>query len=153
MHKHAVKVEQKAAELGLDIAILTMPQSTRSAQEAAEACQCELGQIVKSLIFKKANSDNLVLLLIAGDRMADLEAAAVVVGAPLVKAEAKQVKATTGFTIGGVPPFGHDTQLDVFMDSALLQYDVVWAAAGMPNTVFSVAPKHLKEAIQARLLS
>jgi prolyl-tRNA editing enzyme YbaK/EbsC (Cys-tRNA(Pro) deacylase) len=129
-----------------------MPDSTRTAQDAAAACGCMVGQIVKSLIFQRQDTQDLVLLLIAGDRQADLAQAAVRVGAPLVKADPKDVRARTGFAIGGVAPLGHLTPVETFMDPALLDHPVVWAAAGAPNAVFSVCPKRLHQVIGAQAL-
>lgn len=129
-----------------------MAESTRTAEEAARACGCGVGQIVKSLVFQRIDTCALVLLLIAGDRMADLPSVAQVVGAELVRADPKRVRSETGFAIGGVAPLGHLTALPIFMDTSLLTHDVVWAAAGAPNAVFRVNPKRLCEAVSATLL-
>lgn len=152
MSARCLQVEQAAETLGLAITIIEMPQSTRTAQEAADACSCKLGQIVKSLVFERADNHELVLLLIAGDSMADLSLAAGVVGSELVKADAKKVREYTGYAIGGVAPIGHLNAMPVYMDAALLEYDIVWAAAGTPNTVFSIAPEQLKSAVAAKIL-
>ncbi len=146
------RVHQSAADLGLDIEIITMPSSTRTAQEAAEACGCLVGQIVKSLIFQRHDNEELVLLLIAGDNQAELDLAADLVGSTLDRADPKKVRAETGFAIGGVAPIGHKTDLQVYMDPALLKHDVVWAAAGAPNSVFSVDPDALKQATKSILM-
>lgn len=146
------RVAEAAETLGLDVTILTMPDSTRTAQDAAQACDCAVGQIVKSLIFERTDTHDLVLLLIAGDRQADLQAATTVIGAPIARADAKQVRTVTGFAIGGVSPIGHLTPVQTFMDPALLDHPVVWAAAGSPNTVFSIDPARLQAATRASLL-
>lgn len=146
------RVAQAALAAGLDIDIRVMPDSTRTAADAAAACGCAAAQIVKSLIFRRRDTGDLVLLLIAGDRKADLDAAAAVVGAPLERADAKEVRARTGFAIGGVAPLGHAAPLAVFMDPGLLAHDTVWAAAGAPNAVFAVHPDRLRVAVGARLL-
>jgi prolyl-tRNA editing enzyme YbaK/EbsC (Cys-tRNA(Pro) deacylase) len=150
--KSTRRVIEAAEQVGLDIQVLTMPDSTRTAQEAATACGCAVGQIVKSLIFQRQDTAALVLLLIAGDRQADLTHAAAVIGAPLLKADAKQVRTVTGFAIGGVSPLGHLTPVATYMDPALLDHAIVWAAAGAPNAVFSVCPQRLQQTIGARLL-
>lgn len=129
-----------------------MPESTRTAEEAARACGCSVGQIVKSLVFQRLDTAALVLLLIAGDRMADLPAVGREVGAELVRADPKRVRRETGFAIGGVAPIGHLTALPVFMDALLLAHDSVWAAAGAPNAVFRVDPKRLCAAASATVL-
>jgi prolyl-tRNA editing enzyme YbaK/EbsC (Cys-tRNA(Pro) deacylase) len=152
MGKSTRRVVQAAQEIGLSLEILTMPDSTRTAQEAATACGCTVGQIAKSLIFQRQDSAELVLLLIAGDRQADLAQAANVVGAPLVKADAKQVRDLTGFAIGGVAPLGHLTPVATYMDPALLAHQTIWAAAGSPNGVFAICPHRLQQAVGATLL-
>lgn len=154
--KSVDRVKQAAADAGLRIEVLVMPDSTRTAEEAAAACGSETGQIVKSLIFEREvagdGAGGLVLLLIAGDRQADLAAAAQVVGARLRRADPKRVRAETGFAIGGVAPIGHKAPIAVFMDETLLAHDQVWAAAGAPNAVFSVDPAALRAAVDAQLL-
>ncbi len=152
MGRSTRRVVQAAQDIGLSLDILTMPDSTRTAQEAAAACGCTVGQIAKSLIFQRQDSAELVLLLIAGDRQADLAQAASVVGAPLVKADAKQVRDLTGFAIGGVSPLGHLTPVATYMDPALLAHQTIWAAAGSPNTVFAICPHRLQQAVSATLL-
>ncbi|MDD7910931.1 YbaK/EbsC family protein [Pseudovibrio exalbescens] len=147
------RVAEAAEATGLEITILTMPDSTRTAEEAANACKCEVGQIVKSLIFQREDTEEFVLLLVAGDRQADLEAAATVVGGPLTRADAKRVRKETGFAIGGVAPIGHMCPVAVYMDPALLNHEIVWAAAGAPNAVFSVCPAKLKAAVGAAVLA
>ena len=151
--KSTRRVAEAAEAAALDIEIVSMPESTRTADEAARACGCAVGQIVKSLIFSRQDTGALVLLLIPGDRQAELDAAAQVVGGPLGRADAKQVRAETGFAIGGVAPLGHQKPLPIFMHPALLEHDRVWAAAGAPNAVFAVDPMRLREAIGAELLS
>jgi prolyl-tRNA editing enzyme YbaK/EbsC (Cys-tRNA(Pro) deacylase) len=146
------RVRVSADELSLDINILEMPASTRTAEEAASACGCTVSRIVKSLIFQRRDGDGLVLLLIAGDNQADLDLAGRVIGAPLERADAKRVREETGFAIGGVAPIGHLNAPEIYIDPDLLEHDVVWAAAGAPNAVFSVDPAKLAEATGARAL-
>jgi prolyl-tRNA editing enzyme YbaK/EbsC (Cys-tRNA(Pro) deacylase) len=152
MGKSTRRVAQAAEQAGLAITIRIMPDSTRTAQDAAAACGCAVGQIAKSLIFQRQDTQGLVLLLIAGDRQADLEQAALRVGAPLIKADAKDVRARTGFAIGGVAPLGHLATVETFIDPALLDHQTVWAAAGAPNAIFSVCPKRLQQATGAQTL-
>lgn len=146
------RVQAAAAEAGLAVEILTMPQSTRTAEDAAAACGCRPAQIVKSLVFEREGDGDLVLILVAGDRQADLAHAGAAVGARLKRADPNTVRDVTGFAIGGVAPLGHLTPLTVLMDPSLLDHAVVWAAAGAPNAVFSVDPKRLQEATAAILL-
>lgn len=139
--------------LGLGIEIVTMPASTRTAEDAAAACECEVAQIVKSLIFERHDNQHLVLLLIAGHNRADMDLAARVIGSTLDRADPKKVRSETGFAIGGVAPIGHLCPMEVYMDPDLLGFDIVWAAAGAPNAVFSTTPQKLFEATGAILLS
>ena len=146
------RVAEAASEAGLAIHVMTMPASTRTAEDAAATCGCKVAQIVKSLIFERHDNGQLVLLLIAGHNRADMDLAASIIGTSLDRADPKKVRAETGFAIGGVAPLGHLCAMEVYMDPALLDYDIVWAAAGAPNAVFSVAPKALLEATKAILL-
>lgn len=146
------RVQAAADAAGLSIEIKTMAESTRTAAEAAAAVDCAVGQIVKSLVFERADSGEIVLLLIAGDRQADLDAAAEVCGGPLSRPNGRRVRDATGFAIGGVAPIGHTAQPRVFMDPSLLDHAVVWAAAGAPDAVFAVDPKALQAATKAALL-
>ncbi|TPW33270.1 YbaK/EbsC family protein [Martelella alba] len=147
------RVRDEAAEKRLDITILTMDQSTRTAEDAANAAGCAVGQIVKSLIFNDKNSGGLVLILVSGAHNADLAHLQSVYGLSLDCADAKRVRAETGFAIGGVAPIGHLVPLPVYMDEALFIHDVVWCAAGRPDSIFSVAPDALAEAVAAQRLT
>ncbi|MFF4644794.1 YbaK/EbsC family protein [Streptomyces sp. NPDC001389] len=133
---------QALADLGLDLAIRTFPEGTRTAADAAAAIGCELSQIVKSLIF--AADGVPVLVLMDGASRVDVEAVRRQLDAGKVtRADAAVVRETTGYAIGGVPPFGHRTRTRVLADRALLRHDVVWAAAGTPHTVFPMPPREL----------
>jgi prolyl-tRNA editing enzyme YbaK/EbsC (Cys-tRNA(Pro) deacylase) len=118
------------------------PDATRTATEAAAAIGCELSQICKSLIF--AADGVPVLVLMDGSSRVDLELVRKELGADKVtRAKVDVVRETTGYAIGGVPPFGHRTRTRVLADRSLLEHDVVWAAAGTPYTVFPMAPEDL----------
>ncbi|MGW7070939.1 YbaK/EbsC family protein [Streptomyces sp. NPDC054855] len=118
------------------------PEATRTAQEAAAAIGCELSQICKSLIF--AADGVPVLVLMDGASRVDLELVRwELCAAKVTRAKADVVRETTGYAIGGVPPFGHATKTRVLADRSLLDHDVVWAAAGTPYAVFPMAPKDL----------
>jgi Cys-tRNA(Pro) deacylase len=145
MHPASQKVLEAARQLGLQIDIRQFDQSTRTAQEAADAIGVSLGQIVKSLVFLA--DDQPILVLASGPNRADTAKLARQAGARAVRrASAENVQAATGFVIGGVPPIGHPRPLPIYFDRDLLQYDTVWAAAGTPNTVFAVEPQRLAEA-------
>ena len=143
------RVEQAAADLGLEIAVMRMDESTRTAADAAKACGCTVGQIVKSLIFKGQTTGDLLLLLVSGANRVDMDKAMAVVGEALEKADANDVRQRTGFAIGGVAPIGHLEAPRIWIDETLMQYDAVWAAAGAPDAVFQVTPKALVEATGA----
>lgn len=153
MHPSAQKVSQAAAKLGLDIHILEFEQTTRTAADAAAAIGCHVGQIVKSLLFTARGQP--VVVLVSGDnQMDDRKLAALYqVGRKRIRrANAELVKNVTGFSIGGVPPFGHQEALPIFIDQDLLDFDTVWAAAGTPNAVFAIAPEQLVQATGAQVV-
>jgi prolyl-tRNA editing enzyme YbaK/EbsC (Cys-tRNA(Pro) deacylase) len=133
LHPTALKFQQRARGAGLDIDIRELADSTRTAAEAAAAVGVEVGQIVKSLIFS-GNTDSPVLVLCAGDRRVDTAK----LGNDVKPARAEEVRAVTGFSIGGVPPLGHDRPLRTIVDESLRRFDAVWCAAGTPHAVFRI---------------
>jgi len=139
-----------ARDLGLEIEPHSFPEGTRTAEEAAAAVGVDVGQIVKSLAFRAVHHDGstaVVMALVSGANRLDETALAAAAGADHTeRAGADEVRAATGYAIGGVPPFGHATRLDVFVDRDLLAHDEVWAAAGTPNDVFPLAPDMLVRA-------
>ncbi len=137
------RVKAAAERAGIEIDILEMPDSTRTASEAASACGCDVGQIVKSLVFEGADSAELVLILVSGSNQVDLDHVASILGEPLARADPKRIREQTGFAIGGVAPIGHLNPVRCLMDRSLLDHAVIWAAAGAPNAVFSVEPQAL----------
>ena len=137
------RVRDAAAQHGLEIKILTMDQSTRTAQEAADACGCSVGQIVKSLIFEDASDGSLILILVSGINRVDADLLTHTHGLKLERCDTRQVRNATGFAIGGVAPIGHLTPIRTFMDEDLLTHDDVWAAAGRPDSVFRVSARDL----------
>lgn len=151
--KSVNRVKQAAVDAGLDIAITVLPDSAHTAAAAAQALECEIGQIVKSLIFEGADSGTLVLVLVSGTHHLDLTRAAELTGEALLRADPKRVRTQTGFAIGGVAPIGHLCAMPVFMDDALMKYACVWAAAGAPETVFEVQPKDLAAVTAATLFT
>lgn len=133
---------EAAKAQGIEPTVQVFPKDTRTAVQAADALGCELGQIVKSLIFKAG--DELVLVLTSGSNRVDEKRAADLLGvAKLGKANADDARAATGFAIGGVPPFGHPAQLRAAVDKDLKQYEQIWAAAGAPDSVFALTPTQL----------
>jgi prolyl-tRNA editing enzyme YbaK/EbsC (Cys-tRNA(Pro) deacylase) len=128
---------------GAGITVKEFPEGTRTAVDAARAVGCELGQIVKSLVFVAGGWP--VVALVSGANRLDERRLAIVAGEPVQKADAETARTATGYSIGGVPPFGHATEVPVFMDRDLLGYAAVWAAAGRPDSVFEIAPDRLRE--------
>lgn len=147
MHPSAQKVADAAETLGLNVEIVEFAETTRSAQEAADAIGCTVAQIVKSLCFM-VNGRAVMALVSGANRLDEKKLAALEgVGRKRVKrANAAQVKAATGFSIGGVPPFGHANPMTVYVDDDLRRFDEVWAAAGTPFAVFAIAPEQLATA-------
>lgn len=145
----AHRVETAAVELGLNVEIRIMPESTRTAAEAAEAVGAEVGQIVKSLIFKGKKTGKPYLLLVSGINRVNEHVVEHALSEPIVRPDADFVREATGFAIGGIPPLGFATPIHTWMDEDLLQYETVWAAAGTSNAVFSVDPEALRAAISA----
>jgi prolyl-tRNA editing enzyme YbaK/EbsC (Cys-tRNA(Pro) deacylase) len=139
MHPTAARLAQRLEQRGLRIDVRTLDDSARTAAMAAAALDVEVGQIVKSLVFLRAEEP--LLVLCAGDRRVD----AARLG--LVPAPADRVRAVTGFSIGGVPPLGHEVELPTTIDESLRRFEVVWAAAGTPHDVFAVAVEELIGAI------
>ena len=117
--------------------------AARTAQEAADALGVEVGQIAKSVVFRRASDDAAVLVVASGDRRVDERKLTALVGA-VGRADAAFVKATTGFTIGGVAPLGHSTAPVLLIDRELFRFDEIWAAAGHPNGVFRLSPADLQ---------
>jgi len=138
--KSTQRVLAAAQAEGIDLMVVTMPESTRTATEAAKACGCAVGQIVKSLIFQGEKSGRLLLFLVSGAHQLDAAKAAAVAGEGIVKADGRLVRDRTGFAIGGVAPFGHIEPLPTWIDRSLLTHETVWAAAGTPFAVFAIAP-------------
>jgi prolyl-tRNA editing enzyme YbaK/EbsC (Cys-tRNA(Pro) deacylase) len=141
MHPTAELFQERARALGLDIEVRELSESTRTAQEAADAVGVEVGQIVKSLVF--VDSEGPILCLCAGDRRVDTAN----LGPEVRQAKGREVRDAAGFAIGGVPPLGHDEPMRTVIDASLRRFDTVWCAGGTPNAVFPVATEALIGAI------
>ena len=142
-----------AADVGIDLDLSEFPQGTRTAEEAAAAVGCDVGAIVKSLVFMA--DAHPVLVLTSGANRVDETRVAAELGADVVrKATADEARAATGYAIGGTPPFGHDGAgvHAVLLDPDLLVHTKVWAAAGTPNSVFPIPPQRLVDVAQARIV-
>jgi prolyl-tRNA editing enzyme YbaK/EbsC (Cys-tRNA(Pro) deacylase) len=136
------RFEQAARQEGLSLEVRRFPQGTRTAQDAARAIGCEIGQIVKSLVFVADGRP--FLALTSGSNRADPTRLAALLGAGEIrKATAEEARDATGFAIGGTPPFAHASALRVLVDRDLLSHDLLWAAAGTPDAVFPIRPGEL----------
>jgi prolyl-tRNA editing enzyme YbaK/EbsC (Cys-tRNA(Pro) deacylase) len=143
MHLQALKVQNALLAAGCASQVVELPDSTRTAVEAAQACACQVGQIVKSLIFVLTPPGAPLLALVSGTNRVNEAAFGQKLNGKLGKASADQVLLSTGFVIGGVAPLAHASALPTYLDEDLLQYDVVWAAAGTPHAVFPIEPREL----------
>jgi prolyl-tRNA editing enzyme YbaK/EbsC (Cys-tRNA(Pro) deacylase) len=144
------RLADRARELGLEVQVTRLEASTRTVKDAAEAVGCEEAEIAKSIVFV-ADGDP-VLCVASGRHRIDTEKLADILDVAEVRqAAAEEVRAATGYAIGGVPPFGHD--LPVLFDESLLDHERVWAAAGDPNSLFCVEPRRLADSIRARVVA
>lgn len=131
--------------MGYDYTVIEHPESTRTAQEAADRAGCELGQIVKSLIFRGKDSGKPILVLTSGANRVDEKRISEYAGEPIGRADADFVRLVTGFAIGGVPPFGHIKQMATYIDEDFIPYPTIWAAAGTPNAIFELKTEDLQK--------
>ena len=142
VHPNTLRVIAAARDAGLEITTRRFPEGTKTAADAAAAIGVTVGQIVKSLVFGVDNE--IVMALVSGSNQLDEKKLALAAGgAKCARVDADAVREATGYPIGGVPPFGHSTQLRVFVDPDLLQYDEVWAAAGTWNDNFGANPNDI----------
>lgn len=139
----ARKVQNALTELGYNYKVQEMPDSTRTAVEAAQAVGCEVSQIVKSLIFRTKHSGQAVLVVASGSNRVNEKKLAARLGEPLERATPEFVRQQTGYAIGGVPPLGHANPVLTFVDEDLLQYAQIYAAAGTPFAIFGLTPADL----------
>lgn len=144
MSKSLKRVMAALEAAGIAAEIKELGQA-RTAQMAADGVGCHLDQIAKSIIFCGQSSGAAILFLTAGGNKVDPMAAGAVAGEPMGKADAAMIRSQTGFAIGGVAPIGHLNPIRAFLDPRLLEFDVIWAAAGTPHHVFAINPPRLKE--------
>lgn len=153
LSSNAQKVQNALQALGLTLQVVELPESTRTAVEAAQAIGCQVEQIVKSLVFKGKHSERPILVIASGSNRVNEKAIEAMIHEPLGKADADYVRFHTGFVIGGIPPLGHSEPLETFIDEDLFQYQEVWAAAGTPNAVFCLNPKDLPRMTNGQVIS
>ncbi|MDP2976876.1 MAG: YbaK/EbsC family protein, partial [Anaerolineales bacterium] len=147
----AQKVQDALCALGFDCTVIEFQESTRTSAEAAARVGCEIGQIVKSLVFRGQVSGKPVLVLTSGANRVDEARVSQYAGESIGRADADFVRAASGYAIGGVPPVGHLQPMETYLDEDLFQYNTIWAAAGTPNAVFQLAPVELAKMTRAKI--
>lgn len=150
MSKSLKRVRAALDAAGVEVELRAMTEETRTAQQAAAAAGCELDQIAKSILFRGTQRGDTLLFVTAGGNQVCAESASALAGEPLERADAAFVRRQTGFAIGGVSPIGHLTPPRAYFDPRLLEFDVVWAAAGTPRHIFAIAPQELARLSGAR---
>ena len=149
----AQKVQDALRERGFSSQVVELPDSTRTAKEAAQAIGCQVEQIVKSLIFKGKQTSKPILVVASGQNRVSEKRLGELAGEPIAKANADFVRQHTGFVVGGVPPIGHREPLTTFIDEDLLQFSEIWAAAGTPFAVFQLTPAELQAMTGGQVVS
>lgn len=149
----AQRVQDALESLGLRLLVVELPDSARTAAEAAQAIGCTVGQIAKSLIFKTKATGRPVLVIASGANRVDEKRISQVLGEKIGKADADFVRQHTGFSIGGVSPVGHLQELTTFIDADLLKHDEIWAAAGTPHAVFRLTGDEMVRATGGKVIS
>lgn len=148
----AQKIQDILQSLGYNYTVIEYTESTRTAVEAAERAGCELGQIVKTLIFKGKVSGKPIIVLTSGVNRVDEKRIREYAGEGIGKADADFVRAVTGYAIGGVPPVGYVQEIETYMDEDFLQYETVWAAGGTPNAIFELKTSDLQKMTAAKIV-
>jgi len=149
----ARRVQDALKNNGLSCRVVEMRETTRSAMDAAQAVGCEVGQIVKSLVFKGKQTQKPILVVASGANRVNVKKIGKLVLESIKMADPDFVREKTGFSIGGVPPLGHPHPLETFIDKDLLNYDEIWAAAGNPSAMFKLTPDDLKKITGGQVIS
>src|SRR5258708_37980555 len=148
----AQKIQDLLNSLGYNYSVIEHAESTRTAQEAADRAGCELGQIVKSLIFKGKVSGKPILVLTSGANRVDEKRISEYAGEAIGRADADFVRSVTGFAIGGVPPVVHPQEMETYIDEDFLQHQTIWAAAGTPNAIFELKTAELQKMTDGKVV-
>jgi prolyl-tRNA editing enzyme YbaK/EbsC (Cys-tRNA(Pro) deacylase) len=148
----AQKVQRALQGFDLSLQVVELPASPPTAVAAARAIGCEIGQIVKSLVFRTTATGKPVLVLASGVNRVSEVRLGPVFGESLKMADAEFVRQYTGFAIGGVPPVGFSQPIETIIDQDLLQYAEIWAAAGTPHAVFCLSPTSLTQITNGRVM-
>ena len=146
----ANRVQDFLLEKGFSFEVKELPDSTRTAQEAADSIGCAVAQIAKSLVFREMDTNLPVLVIASGSNRVDLAKIENETGLKLGKADGNYVKERVGYAIGGVPPVGHNEPLETILDTDLKKYEIIWAAAGTPFAVFQLKPADLEPLTNGR---
>ena len=148
----AQKIQDLLDSLGYNYTVIEHAESTRTAQEAAERAGCELGQIVKSLIFKGKATNKPILVLTSGANRVDEKRISEYAREHIIRADADFVRSVTGYAIGGVPPIGHAQKMETYLDEDFLKYETIWAAAGTPNAIFELKTSDLQKMTDGKIV-
>lgn len=148
----AQRVQRAIADGGFPFRVIELPVAMRTAADAAAQAGCEVGQIVKSLVFRGARTERPVLVLTSGMNRVNEDRIAEYLGEPLARAGPDFVRRVTGFAIGGVPPLGHAERMETYIDEDLLTFDTLWAAAGHPNSLFPLPARDLPRLAPGRVV-
>lgn len=152
LKESAQRVQNKLLALGYTNQVVELPDSTRTAQEAADAIGCEVTQIAKSIVFRLRSSGNPLLVVASGVNRVNEKRISSQLNDTLEKADADFVRERTGFVIGGVPPLGHIDTIETIIDEDLFQFKTIWAAAGHPKAVFELTPDELVEMTHGKVM-
>lgn len=154
LSKSAENIQRALCQKGLDFKVVELNASARTANDAAMAIGCQIGQIVKSLLFRSKETQRPVLVLASGKNRVSEEVIQKYIGEKISKADADFTREITGFAIGGIPPLGHKNSISyTYIDEDLLQYETLWAAAGTPYAVFSLPAKELQIVTGGKIVS
>lgn len=153
LSKSAQSVQDILIKKGFEFKVVELSASTHTANDAANTIGCEVAQIIKSLVFKTKETNKPILVLASGSNRVSEKVIETQVGEKIEKADADFIREITGFAIGGVPPVGHKQIIDTFIDSDLLHFKELWAAAGTPNAVFSLNSADLENLTGGKIIS
>ncbi len=145
------RVQAALDQLGIAATVTDLADSTRSARDAARTLGCSVAQIAKSLVFRRTDTDEPVLVIASGTNRVDEAQVGEHLGTAVALADPDFVRAATGFAIGGVPPVGHEGMSAILIDADLLAFNRIWAAAGTPRSVFPIEPQELIRATGGEL--
>ena len=152
-HNSQLKVVEAFKEKGIEIEILNLEVSTKTSQEAADAVNCDIKQIAKSIVFFESIQKKLVQIFVSGPNRVNLKSFENQTNLTIEKADADYVRESTGFAIGGVAPLGHKIKPLYFFDNTLVDFDEVWCAAGTPSSLFKLKTKDLLKVTEAQILN